>query len=152
MDTNTTETATATTEQVTATTEQVTATTEQVTATTETKPVQLPAFSGQSSVKVPTFKAFIEGRGHKMDDFKQGEEGKALRRALNAEYELEKSKFSSLAAGALATALASGEYTIPKASRNKSGGITVALTPVKKTSAEKKALAMLEALGYKISK
>lgn len=133
-----------------------TTTTETPTAAPMAKPVRtpaLPAFVSQQAVKVPTFKLFVESRGHKMEDFKLGEEGKALRKAMNLEYEIEKGKFNAACAGELSKALASGEFTITKASKNKSGAIMPVLTPVKKNSAEQRALALLQASGkYKIVK
>lgn len=112
---------------------------------------QLPAFNGQSEVRVVNFKAFITGRGHTMEAFK-GEAGKALRAAENAAYEMYKAQFNTMAAGELSKALASGEYTITKASKNKSGHITPVLVPAKKNAALQRALAIVQAAGFKTVK
>ena len=109
----------------------------------------LPAFNGQTEARVTNFKTFITGRGHTMEDFK-GDAGKLLRMAENAAYEAYKAQFNTVAAGALSMALASGEFTITKATKNKSGHITPVLVPVKKNAKQLSAIAYLESLGMKV--
>lgn len=118
------------------------------------KPVRtpaLPAFNGQTEARVTSFKDFVGERGHKMEDFK-GEAGKLLRMAENAAYEAYKAQFNTACAGALSMALASGEFTIIKATKNKSGHIAPVLVPVKKNSKQLAAIAYLESLGMKVVK
>lgn len=122
-----------------------------VTAPKAPRTPALPAFNNQTEARVVNFKQFITNRGHTMDDFK-GDAGKILRMAENAAYEAYKAQFSTLAAGALGAALASGEFTITKATKNKSGHITPVLVPVKKNAALQRALAIIEAAGMKAVK
>ena len=107
----------------------------------------LPAFEGQGIAKVQTFKAFAEGLGHDMKESFKGEAGKILRKTLNAQYTVYTAKFSADAAGNVMKAMAAGLYTIPKASKDKNGNVTVSLKPTAERSKLEAAKALIQSLG-----